>query len=83
MVYDIAAILMLFRDITEEKLRELKYQHQLKAAAQQAEKANVAKTDFLRRMSHDIRTPINGIRGMVEICRFYLNDRKKAEECLD
>ena len=79
----IAAILMLFRDITEEKLRELKYQHQLKAAAQQAEKANVAKTDFLRRMSHDIRTPINGIRGMVEICRFYLNDRKKAEECLD
>lgn len=79
----IAAILMLFRDITEEKLRELKYQHQLKAAAQQAEKANVAKTDFLRRMSHDIRTPINGIRGMVEICHFYLNDRKKAEECLD
>lgn len=56
---------------------------QLKEAAQQAECANIAKTDFLRRMSHDIRTPINGIQGMVEICRHYMDDRKKQEECLD
>lgn len=34
-------------------------------------------------MSHDIRTPINGIRGMVDICRFNLGNREKEEECLD
>lgn len=56
---------------------------QLKEAAQQAECANIAKTDFLRRMSHDVRTPINGIQGMVEICRHYMDDHKKQEECLD
>lgn len=43
------------------------YQESLKEAAQKAESANLAKTEFLQRMSHDIRTPINGIRGMVEI----------------
>lgn len=50
---------------------------------EQAEQANIAKTDFLRRMSHDIRTPINGIRGMVDICRYYIGNPKKQEECLD
>ena len=79
----VTEVLYVARDITEEKKQEFEYQEQLKRIAQEAEKANVSKTDFLRRMSHDIRTPINGIRGMVEICRFYLNDRKKAEECLD
>ena len=68
----------LFRDrLIRENMR------QLKEAAQQAECANIAKTDFLRRMSHDVRTPINGIQGMVEICRHYMDDHKKLEECLD
>ena len=43
--------------------------------------ANAAKTDFLRRMSHDIRTPINGIRGMVQIADRFPNDAKKQAEC--
>lgn len=50
---------------------------------QQERMANTAKTDFLRRMSHDIRTPINGIRGMVPICKHYTGNPEKQNECLD
>ena len=67
----IQSVLLLLRDTSAEKRRELDYQEQLRQAAQQAERANLAKTDFLRRMSHDVRTPINGIRGMVAISRHY------------
>ena len=74
-------IALLTRNVTEEHRRELDYQEQLRRTAEQAERANVAKTDFLRRMSHDIRTPINGIRGMVEISRHYADDKSKQEEC--
>ncbi len=45
------------------------------------ERANVAKTDFLRRMSHDVRTPINGIRGMLAIGDHYADDMQKQAEC--
>ena len=72
---------ILSRDVTLEKRRELRYQQQLLEAADEAERASLAKTDFLRRMSHDVRTPINGIRGMVEISRHYAGDEEKQEEC--
>ena len=66
----------------EEQLhREQEYQKQLKAEAVKAEAANVAKTEFLQRMSHDIRTPINGIRGMVEIGGHFPDDPEKQAEC--
>ena len=61
--------------------REQEYQKQLKAEALKAEAANVAKTEFLQRMSHDIRTPINGIRGMVEIGSRYPDDAAKQADC--
>lgn len=77
----IQSVLLLLRDTSAEKRRELDYQEQLRQAAQQAERANLAKTDFLRRMSHDVRTPINGIRGMVAISRHYAGDETKQEEC--
>ena len=77
----IQSVLLLLRDMSVEKRRELDYQQQLRQAAQQAERANLAKTDFLRRMSHDVRTPINGIRGMVAISRHYAGDEAKQEEC--
>lgn len=80
---NVEAALFLSRNITDEKLREMDYQKKLEKSVEQAEQANVAKTDFLRRMSHDIRTPINGIRGMVDICRYYIGNPKKQEECLD
>ena len=79
----VEAALFLSRNITDEKMREMDYQKKLEKSVEQAEQANVAKTDFLRRMSHDIRTPINGIRGMVDICRYYIGNPKKQEECLD
>lgn len=52
----------------------------MEEAAHKAESANIAKTEFLQRMSHDIRTPINGIRGMVEIGNYYSNDLIKQAE---
>lgn len=66
----------------EEQLRrEQEYQEELKVAALKAEAANLAKTEFLQRMSHDIRTPINGIRGMVEIGNRYPEDLAKQADC--
>ena len=80
---NIEAVLFAYRDITETKAKEREYQRKLLESAEQAKRANIAKTDFLRRMSHDIRTPINGIRGMTDICRYYIGNKKKEEECLD
>ena len=66
----------------EQQLRrERSYQQSLKEEAEKAEQANRAKTEFLQRMSHDIRTPINGIRGMVEIGNHYSADPEKQAEC--
>ena len=79
----VTEVLYVARDITEEKKQEFEYQKQLKRTAQEAEKANVSKTDFLRRMSHDIRTPINGIRGITQIANHFPQDLQKQQECRD
>ena len=52
----------------------------LKKAREEADRANEAKTNFLRRMSHDIRTPINGIRGLVQMSYYYGNDLEKLQD---
>ncbi len=80
---NIIGVMLVSRDISEDKQKEIDYQEQLRKTAQEAERANISKTDFLRRMSHDIRTPINGIRGMVEIARHNIDNKEKQEECLD
>lgn len=76
-------VLYVAREITIEKKQELDLKQRLKESAEEAERANASKTDFLRRMSHDVRTPINGIRGMVEIANYYPNDLQKQKECRD
>ena len=69
------------KDVTPEKLKELHYREQLQTAMNEAEKANKAKTEFLLRMSHDIRTPLNGIIGMLDIADYYGADIEKVREC--
>lgn len=64
-----------------EREKEQDYQRNLLEAAKKAEAANQAKTEFLQRMSHDIRTPINGIRGMVDVGDYYDDDLEKQSEC--
>ena len=65
----------------KQKLEEEeKYKAELLIAAKKAEAANRAKTEFLQRMSHDIRTPINGICGMVDMADYYADDVEKQSE---
>lgn len=79
----IHSVMVVFRDVSEQKRREMEYQEKLRLTTAEAERANVAKTDFLRRMSHDVRTPINGIRGMTDIAKKNLSDKTKLSDCLD
>lgn len=65
----------------KEHEKEIAYQKELIAAKESADRANAAKTEFLLRMSHDIRTPINGIMGMLDIEDKYFNDIDKLTEC--
>jgi len=64
----------------QEQEKDEKYKAELLIAAKKAETANEAKTEFLQRMSHDIRTPINGIRGLVNMADHYADDMEKQME---
>ena len=64
----------------QELEKEKEYKAELLIAAKKAEAANEAKTEFLQRMSHDIRTPINGICGMLDMADHYADDMKKQTE---
>ena len=64
----------------QEQEKDEKYKAELLIAAKKAEAANEAKTEFLQRMSHDIRTPINGICGMVNMADHYADDMEKQTE---
>ena len=65
----------------QEQEKDEKYKAELLRTAKKAEAANEAKTEFLQRMSHDIRTPINGICGMIDVADHYAEDMKKQTEC--
>ena len=83
-VYAAAAavvVLLLVRLGQDRKRRELAYQKQLEKEVERATAADQAKTHFLRSMSHDIRTPINIIMGMLEIIGRNPEDVTLVQSC--
>lgn len=76
-------VIYLWLDKTSEKEKEIEYNKRLVNALNQEKRANATKTSFLRRMSHDVRTPINGIRGLVKIAQDNEGNKEKLDECLN
>lgn len=70
-------------NIDEIRLREIEMNESVRAALKAAEEASSAKTNFLSRMSHDIRTPMNGIIGMTKIAQENIDDPARVKDCLD
>ena len=71
------------QDVTESKRKEMREQRALRAACQAANQANASKSEFLSHMSHDIRTPMNGIIGMTQIAAEHMDDRERVGDCLE
>lgn len=76
----IGALVIVARNIHSQKLRELDYENLLNRTADDAIRENEVKTSYLRRISHDIRTTINSICGMVAIGEHYPEDLEKQQE---
>ncbi len=70
------------KDVTRLRAEEYSSRESLMEAYKAAKHANEAKSDFLSRMSHDIRTPMNAIMGMTTIAQMHLDDKKKVDDCL-
>ena len=70
------------RNISQMMKKELETQHALQEAYDAAEAANRAKSDFLQTMSHDIRTPMNGIIGMTAIAAAHIDDKERVQDSL-
>jgi len=75
-------VLAAVEDVTELRKNDQRKRRILEEAFQAAEIANNAKSDFLSRMSHDIRTPMNAIIGLTAIAEAYLDDRERVSDCL-
>jgi len=76
-------VLVASRNITEYQQKEQEYRDKLRKTAADAEIASEAKSLFLRRMSHDVRTPINGIRGMAILAQKSSNDPAAVQDCIE
>jgi len=74
--------LFMATDITQAKKKQEKQRQALQAAYEAANHASAAKTSFLANMSHDIRTPMNGIIGMTAIAGAHLDDPERVADCL-
>lgn len=77
------SVLLAVQDVTELKEEEARNREALRQAFLAAENANHAKSDFLSRMSHDIRTPMNAIMGMTAIAAMHTEDPARIKDCLD
>ncbi len=84
LILDFSAMVFYLTDNHNRKLMKQKEESNriLKEAAEEAKSANKAKSEFLSHMSHDIRTPINGIMGMTEIALKNVSDAVRVEDCL-
>ncbi|MBR2528339.1 MAG: response regulator [Blautia sp.] len=71
-----------FKDVDEEVRKDLQIRQALQEAIDAANASNSAKSDFLSSMSHDMRTPMNGIIGMTTIAINHLDDRERVADCL-
>ncbi len=78
-----SSVLLAIQEITGQKKQELQTRTALREAYQSAEAANHAKSEFLSRMSHDIRTPMNAIMGMTAIAAMKLDDKDRLQDCLN
>lgn len=86
---DVISLLFGWQSINEEKWKEKEHKRELEEAnshlmeaLEEARRASEAKSDFLSRMSHDMRTPMNGIIGMANIAMECLDDRERVREAL-
>lgn len=75
--------IILFKNTSDFHEKEQQEKERLQIAFEEADAENKAKTEFMNRMSHDIRTPINGIMGMVDIIRKNHNDWEKVDDSLE
>lgn len=75
--------IILFKNTSDFHEKEQQEKERLQIAFEEADAENKAKTEFMNRMSHDIRTPINGIMGMVDIIRKNRNDWEKVDDSLE
>ena len=80
---NIVRAIILFRNTSSFHEKEDREKEKLQLAYQKADLESKAKTDFMNRMSHDIRTPINGILGMMQIIRKNWGDMDKLDDSLN
>ena len=72
-----------FKDVDEEVRAEQEIKQTLRDATEAANASSKAKSNFLSGMSHDMRTPMNGIMGMTAIASAHLDDRERVADCLN
>ena len=75
--------MILFKNTSVFHEKEQQERERLQVAFEEADSASKAKTEFLNRMSHDIRTPINGIMGMLEIIRKNRENHARVDDSLE
>ncbi len=80
--YNVLRAIFAVRGINAQKQLELDAKQALQEAYENARRANVAKTEFLSSMSHDMRTPMNAIIGMTAIAGTHLDDKERVADCL-
>ena len=80
---NVTSVLIANRDVTDEKMRELRQEEELRKAKLKAECANKAKSSFLFNMSHDIRTPMNAVIGYAELASRHLQETEKLSRYLE